>query len=100
MALGVSWKRVAISCRRRRRLGDWFVHGLQGWEEVQLERMCELGRRPEGYVDVAREHLRDVRTRNIHAFRERRLRKAQILHPKNQLSQKRRTYPVYRFHGQ
>ena len=82
------------ACRGR------FVDGLQDGQEVQLERMGELGRRPEGYVDVAREHLRDVRTRDLHPPRESRLRKAQGLHPKNQFPQERRTYPVYRFHGQ
>ena len=79
--------------------GGGVVDGLQDGQEVQLKRAGELGRRPEGYVDVAREHLRHVRPRNLHPLRERRLRKAQGLHPKNQLPQKRRTYPIYRFHA-
>ena len=99
MVLDVSLKRRALSCRRGRGLGRGLVHGPQHGEEVQLERVRELGRRPEGYVDVAREHLRHVRPRNLHPLRERRLRKAQGLHPKNQLPQERRTYPVYRFHA-
>jgi len=99
MVPGVSSKRGALSCRRGRGLGCGHVDGLQHREEVQLERVRELGRRPEGYVDVAREHLRHVRSRNLHPLRERRLRKAQGLHPKNQLPQKRRTYPIYRFHA-
>ena len=73
--------------------------GLQHRNEVQLKRAGELGRRPKGYVDVAREYFRDVRTRDLHPPREGRLRKALGLHPKNQLPQKHRTYPVYRFHG-
>ena len=80
--------------------GGRVVDGLQDGQEVQLKRAGELGRRSKGYVDVAREHLRDVRARDLHPPRERSLRKAQGLHPENQLSQKRRTYPVYRFHGQ
>ena len=99
MVLDVSLKRRALSCRRGRGLGSGLVHGPQHGEEVQLERVRELGRRPEGYVDVAREHLRDVRTRDLHPTRESRLRKAQGLHPENQLPQKRRTYPVYRSHA-
>ena len=79
--------------------GGGVVDGLQDGQEVQLKRAGELGRRPEGNVDVAREHFRDVRTRDLHPPREGRLRKAQGLHPENQLPQKRRTYPVYRFHA-
>ena len=100
LALDVSWKRGAISCRRGRQRKGCLLNGLQLGEEVHLERTRELRRRPEGYVDVTREHLRHVRPRNFHPFRERRLRKAQGLHPKKQLPQKRRTYPVYRFHAQ
>ena len=99
MVLDVSLKRGAFSCQRGRRFGHGFLDGPQHGEEVHLERVRELGRRPEGYVDVTREHFRDVRTRNLHPLRERRLRKALGLHPKNQLPQKRRTYPVYRFHA-
>ena len=67
-------------------------------EEVHLERVRELRRRAEGEVHVLVQHLRDVRPRDLHPTRELRLRDAKLLHPQQYLPQKRRSYPIYRFH--
>ncbi len=69
-------------------------NGFQDWEEIHLKSMCELGRSSEGDIDIAGKHLGDVWPGNLHALRERRLRKAQGLHPKNERPQKCRTDPV------
>ena len=50
-------------------------------EEVHLQGSGELRRRSEGYVDVLVKHLRDVRTRHLHALRKLSLRHSQLLHP-------------------
>ena len=39
-------------------------------------------------------HLRDVRTRHLHALRKLRLRHAQLLHPQQDAAKKRGTYPI------
>ena len=67
-------------------------------EEVHLERVRELRRRAEGEVHVLVQHLRDVRPRDLHPTRELRLRDAKLLHPQQYPPQKRRSYPVNRFH--
>ena len=59
-------------------------------EEVELERLREASRGAEGDVDVAMEHLHDVGTRGVHAFRELGLRHPQLLHPKENAAQKQR----------
>ena len=64
-------------------------------EEVHLQGAGELRRRAEGYVDVLVKHLRDVWTRHLHALRKLRLRHPQILHPKKNAAEERRTDFIY-----
>ena len=68
-------------------------------EEVHLEGVGELRRRAEGEIDVLMQHLRDVRTRHLHAPRKFCLRHAKLLHPPQYPPQKHRPNPVYRFHN-
>ena len=63
-------------------------NGFQDWEEIHLERLCELGGSSEGDVNVAGKHLGHVWPGNLHALRERRLRKPQGLHPEKKRPQK------------
>ena len=60
-------------------------------EEVHLQGAGELRRRAEGYVDVLVKHLRDVRTRHLHALRKLRLRHPQLLHPEKDSAEERGT---------
>lgn len=69
-------------------VGGGFFNGFQNREEIHLERLCELGGSSEGDIDIAGKDLRDVRTGNLHALRERRLRKPQGLHPEKKRPQK------------
>ena len=64
-------------------------------EEVHLEGVGELRRRAEGDVDVLVQYLRDVRTRNLHAFRKLALRDPQLLHPEQDAAKERRTDFIY-----
>ena len=57
-------------------------------EEVQLKRLGEFRRSTEGEVDVRAQHFRDVRTRDVHALRESRLIKPELLHPAKDLPKK------------
>ena len=68
-------------------------------EEVHLQGAGELRRRSEGYVDVLMEHLRDVRTRHLHALRKLRLRHPQLLHPEQNAAEERRTDFIYCIHS-
>ena len=65
-------------------------------KEVHLQGAGELRRRAEGYVDVLVKHLRDVRTRHLHALRKLRLRHSQLLHPQKNSPKKDRPYVIYR----
>ena len=60
-------------------------------EEVHLQGAGPFRRRAEGYVDVLMEHLRDVRTRHLHALRKLSLRHAELLHPEKDSAKERRT---------
>ncbi len=60
-------------------------------EEIHLQGAGELRRRAEGYVDVLVKHLRDVRTRHLHALSKLRLRHAELLHPEQNAAEERRT---------
>ena len=68
-------------------------------EEVHLERVGELRRRAEREVHVLVQHLRDVRSRDLHPLRQFRLRYAQLLHPPEYPPQKRRADMVNCGHG-
>ena len=54
--------------------------------EVHLESAGELGRSAEGEVDVLVQHLRDVRTRDLHALREVGLGEPELLHAQENLA--------------
>ena len=68
-------------------------------EEVHLQGAGELRRRAEGYVDVLMEHLRDVRTRHLHALSKLRLRHPKLLHPEQNAAEERRTDFIYCIHS-
>ena len=68
-------------------------------EEVHLQGAGELRRRSEGYVDVLVKHLRDVRTRHLHALSKLRLRHAELLHPEQNAAKERRTDFIYCIHS-
>ena len=68
-------------------------------EEVHLQGAGELRRRAEGNVDVQVEHLRDVRTRHLHALSKLRLRHSQLLHPEQNAAEERRTDFIYCIHS-
>ena len=64
-------------------------------EEVHLQCGGQFRRRAEGNVDVLVKHLRDVRTRHLHALRKLRLRHAQLLHPEQDAAKERGTDFIY-----
>ena len=64
-------------------------------EEVHLEGVGELRRSSEGNVDVLMKHLRDVRTRHLHALRKLRLRHPKLLHPMKDAAEERGTDFIY-----
>ena len=55
-------------------------------EEVHLQCGGQFRRRAEGYVDVLVKHLRDVRTRHLHALREVGLGETELLHAQENLA--------------
>ena len=82
---------------------EWLCRSLfrirtQFREEVHPKRVRQLRRRAEREVHVLVQHLRDVRSRHFHPLRQFRLRHPQLLHPQQYPPQKRRSYPIYRFH--
>ena len=70
------------------------LRGMEFGGEVHLESAGEFGRSAEGEVDVLVQHLRDVRTRDLHALREVGLGDAQLLHAEEDLPQECRAYMV------
>ena len=64
-------------------------------EEVHLQCGGQFRRRSEGYVDVLVKHLRDVRTRHLHALSKLRLRHAELLHPEQNAAEERGTDFIY-----
>ena len=68
-------------------------------EEVHFEGAGELRRRAEGDVDVALQHLRDVRARDVHPLRERGLIQPQLLHPLQHLPEEERADSIDAAHS-
>ena len=67
--------------------------------EVHRQGAGELRRRSEGYVDVLVKHLRDIRTRHLHALRKLRLRHPKLLQPEQNAAEERRTDFIYCIHS-